>query len=66
MGNILVVFGILLVVTGLFVYMFTKGHGPILPGDIFLKLGNTTIYFPLTTSVVISLILTLILWSIKN
>lgn len=66
MENILITFGVLIVVTGLFISMFSKGRGPILPGDIFWKIGNTTIYFPLTTSAIISLILTIILFSIKK
>jgi hypothetical protein len=31
-----------------------------LPGDIYLKRGNFSFYFPLTTSIILSIILTLI------
>jgi hypothetical protein len=35
-----------------------------LPGDIIIQRKNFTIYFPLATSILISLLLTLILWII--
>jgi hypothetical protein len=31
-----------------------------LPGDIFIKKGNFTFYFPLVTSIILSLVLTLL------
>jgi hypothetical protein len=37
-----------------------------LPGDIRIQNDNFTFYFPLTTSILISLVLTLILWIIKR
>ncbi len=37
-----------------------------LPGDIRLSNGKFTFYFPLTTSILISLILTGILWLLKR
>jgi hypothetical protein len=33
-----------------------------LPGDIYVERGNWTFYFPLGTSIVLSLVLTLVLW----
>jgi hypothetical protein len=32
-----------------------------LPGDFYVKRGNVSFYFPLTTSIVLSLLLTLIM-----
>lgn len=37
-----------------------------LPGDFYFKGKNVTFYFPLATSLLISLILTLILWLITR
>ncbi len=54
-GAVLVVAGFLLLVIGKI-----PGVGR-LPGDIFVKKENVTFYFPLTTSIVISVILSLIL-----
>ena len=37
-----------------------------LPGDIYIKRGDFTFYFPLATSVIISLILTLIFYLFRK
>lgn len=62
MGKMLIVFGLILVAAGLIIWLggqwFNFGR---LPGDIYVKRGNFTFYFPLVTSIVISLVLTLIL-----
>jgi len=54
----LLVFGILLAVIGGGLMLFGRFH---LPGDITFKSGNVTVYIPLATSIVISLILTVVL-----
>ena len=61
MGKMLIVIGIVLVVMGL---VFT--YGPKipwlgrLPGDISVKKDNFSFYFPITTSIIISVILTIL------
>jgi DUF2905 family protein len=57
-GRILVVFGVLFLVIGGALMLFGRFH---LPGDITFKSGNVTIYIPLATSIVISVILTVVL-----
>ena len=37
-----------------------------LPGDIYVKRENFTFYFPLATSILISLVLTLLLWLLRK
>lgn len=37
-----------------------------LPGDIHIQKDNFTFYFPVTTSILISLVLTLIVWLMKR
>ena len=68
MAKVLIGTGLLLVVIGVLSLALGKipGIGR-LPGDIFIKKENFTFYFPLTTSIVISIILTLIftLWQRK-
>ena len=61
-GRTLVIFGIVLVLIGLAVQFFGKlpGAGR-LPGDIYIRKGNFTFYFPVVTSLVISLILSAVL-----
>lgn len=63
LGRVLVVLGILIVLVG--AVLMIVGRVPWigrLPGDIHVQRGNWTFYFPLGTSLVLSIILTLILW----
>ena len=68
-GKLLVVLGGVLVVVGLLFILGSKfswlglGH---LPGDIRYKGKNTTFYFPLATCVLISVVVSLILWLISH
>ena len=57
----LIFFGVVLVVAGVLVGVFGKmpGIGK-LPGDIYVRRGNFTFYFPLATSLLLSLLLTLV------
>jgi hypothetical protein len=58
-GKVLVVAGLLVAFVGLLVMLGV----PIgrLPGDISYRRGNTTFYFPIVTSIVASILLTLLL-----
>lgn len=62
MGRVILTVGLLLVVIGLVVTFLGKipGLGK-LPGDIYVKRGNFTFYFPLATSILLSLLLSLII-----
>ncbi|MBL3538945.1 DUF2905 domain-containing protein [Aminivibrio sp.] len=55
-GAILLAAGALLYILGTFFPMLGK-----LPGDIAVTKKNVTIYFPLTTMIIVSVVLTLIL-----
>ena len=57
-GRMLLVFGVLLVVIGGGLMLFGRFH---LPGDITWKSGNVTLYIPIATSIVLSIILTVVL-----
>ncbi|MEW6117781.1 MAG: DUF2905 domain-containing protein [Nitrospirota bacterium] len=64
-GKVLVIIGIILLVVGGLVML--SGRIPWLgrlPGDIVIQRKNFTFYFPLSTSIIISIILTLIFWLI--
>jgi len=67
-GKLLIVIGFGLVVLGAGWMLLAKFGVQLgrLPGDIVWKKGNTTLYFPITTCVVISIILTFILWLFKK
>ncbi len=59
----MVIFGIILVGVGLLLTFFNKI--PLLgklPGDIYVQKKNFTFYFPLATSVVVSVIFSLVFW----
>lgn len=62
MSRTLILIGIFIVLIGLFWPWVSKlplGH---LPGDIVIRRENSTFYFPITTMVLISVVLSLILW----
>ena len=58
LGRILLLLGVLLVVIGGGLMFFGRFH---LPGDITLRSGNTTVYIPIATSIVLSILLTVVL-----
>lgn len=61
LSRMLILLGLLIIGIGLFVRVIgvIPGLGK-LPGDILIKKGNFTFYFPLATSVIISFLLTLL------
>ena len=67
LGKILILFGFLLVILGIFVSFFEKiPYLGKLPGDIYVKKGNFTFYFPLASCVLISVILSLVFYLISK
>jgi len=67
LGKILVIVGVVLVVLGLL--LSSKFQIPWLgrlPGDLSIQRGNFHFYFPLATSILISLILTAILYFFRK
>lgn len=67
MAKIIIVIGVVLVFIGLTILFLQKvpflGK---LPGDILIKKENFTFYFPLSTSIVVSIIVCLILYLISK
>jgi hypothetical protein len=62
-GRALIVFGLLIAAAG--AVLVVAGRVPWLgrlPGDIHIQRGSWTFYFPLATSLLLSVALTLILW----
>jgi hypothetical protein len=64
LGKSMIVVGLVLVVGGILVWGLGRGNLPLgrLPGDLVYRGKNTTVYFPLATSVVVSVVLTILLW----
>ena len=68
LGRMLVFVGGLLLVIGLVLILAGKINLPIgrLPGDIVYRGKNTTFYFPLMTSILLSVILSLVLYFVNR
>jgi len=64
LGKLLVVFGAILVVAGIVLIVLGRMNVPLgrLPGDIVYRGRNTTFYFPLATSVLLSVVLSIVLY----
>lgn len=66
-GKLLIIIGLLLIIIGMFISFGPKipfiGK---LPGDIYIKKDNFTFYFPLATSILISIIITLIMYLFRK
>jgi hypothetical protein len=64
LGRLLIVLGLVLVVVGVLLTMVGRAHLPLgrLPGDIVYRGKNTTFYFPLATSVLVSVVLSIVLY----
>jgi len=67
-GKTLIIIGVILVIAGLIIYFAGDrlnwiGH---LPGDIRIEKENSRFYFPITTMILLSALLTLILWIIRK
>ena len=68
LGKILLFAGLVLIVVGGLFLLLGRTHLPIgrLPGDILYRGKNTRLYFPLTTSILISIVLSLVLYLISR
>lgn len=66
-GRSLILIGALLIVIGVIIVFGPRipfiGR---LPGDIYIKRGNFTLYFPLATSILISIVITLIMYLFRK
>lgn len=64
-AKLLIVFGIIITMLGVMLLLFRNSGIPFLgklPGDIFIQRKNFTFYFPVATSILLSIILTLIFY----
>lgn len=59
MGKMFVIIGIIFIVIGIIWNFIGR-----LPGDLEFKIGNVSVHFPIMTSIVVSIILTLIFYVI--
>ena len=67
LGKFLVIAGLLMVLVGALLWSgIGKGWLGRLPGDIHYTKGNFSFHFPIVTCLLLSLILTLILWLFRK
>lgn len=67
-AKIFITLGSIFLLIGLGIIFLHKSgfHLTKLPGDITHQSGNTTLYFPITTCILVSFILSLLSWLIKK
>jgi Protein of unknown function (DUF2905) len=70
-GKLLVIFAVIIALAG--VLLIVLGNLPLfgkLPGDIVIRRGGSTFFFPIVTSIIVSIVLTilinLVLWIFRR
>lgn len=66
LGKVLVLAGMVAIVAGVAMMLLGRANLPLgrLPGDIVYRGKNTTFYFPLATSILVSVVLSVVLYLI--
>ena len=67
-GKVLIIAGIIFIIAGVIVYFAGNKFGWIgnLPGDIRIEKENIKIYIPVTTMILVSVLLSLIIYLIRK
>jgi hypothetical protein len=66
-GKSLIILGVIIIAVGGLLLLSGKFHWiGRLPGDIVIQKKNFTFYFPLATSILLSLLLTLVFWLLRR
>ena len=67
-GKLLIGAGGLLILIGLIVLLAGRANVPLgrLPGDISYRGKNTAVFFPITTCIILSIVLSLVLWLVNR
>lgn len=68
LGKLLLILGGIILLIGVVLLFAGRMHMPLgrLPGDFVYRGKNTVFYFPLGTSILLSIILSLILWLLNR
>jgi hypothetical protein len=68
LGKTLIVLGAVLFLAGLMLVFLGKSNLPLgrLPGDIIYRGKNTSFYFPLATSLLVSIVLSIVLYVLSR
>lgn len=66
MGKMLVVFGVVIALAGVALWLFGRAGGGFLPGDVVVERKNVRFYFPVVTCLVVSAVVSLIAWLMRR
>lgn len=66
MQRILIILGIVFLAAGLMWPWLAKLPLGRLPGDIFIERDNLRFYFPITSGIIVSLVISLLLWIFRR
>jgi len=68
LGKLLIAAGALLILIGLVLLLAGRANVPLgrLPGDISYRGKNTSVFFPITTCIVLSILLSFVLWLVNK
>lgn len=66
LGKLLVILGAFLILVGAVIWAGKITDWPRLPGDILIKRDNFTFYFPITTAILMSILITIIIFLVKR
>jgi uncharacterized protein HemY len=66
MQRLLIVIGLALVLAGLAWPLLSRIRLGRLPGDFVIQRGNTSFYFPLVTCIVVSIVLSALMWLLNR
>jgi len=67
LGKILIAAGIIIIVVGVLLFFWDRiPYLGKLPGDVLIRKKNFTFYFPIISSIIISLLISLILYFLRK
>ena len=66
LGRVFIILGLVVAVVGVVLATGNRLNLGRLPGDIVWRRGNFGCYFPLMTSIIVSVLLTLVLWLFRR
>ncbi len=67
-GKIIVIIGIIVIIVGLVIWLFGDKFNWFgnLPGDIKVKKENFSFYFPFVSMIILSIVISLVIWLIRK
>jgi uncharacterized protein HemY len=66
MQRLLIVIGLVLVLAGIAWPLLSRIGLGRLPGDIMIQRGSTSFYFPLVTCIIVSIVLSALMWLLNR